>query len=134
MAHRTSQTLVSTAGELMQKFAKHSGLSSTNSTLPAAETEPTSSRYLWTDSYAVCNFLALGQPEQARALVIKVHQTLARERPPKGSYFASVGLMYNSPQYLSILYLFHRLFANEDEQDCGKNVKPKEGGSAGWIQ
>lgn len=48
-------------------------------------------RYLWTDAFAVCNFLALheatGAPEQlslARALVERVHEGLGRHRPDDG--------------------------------------------------
>ncbi|GAV05413.1 hypothetical protein RvY_15552-2 [Ramazzottius varieornatus] len=59
------------AEQLMQNFASRTGISSTDK-------EPT--RYLWTDSFAVCNFLALNQPEQALATIDSVHRTLTRER------------------------------------------------------
>src|SRR5258706_6251131 len=35
-------------------------------------------RYLWTDAYAVCNWLGLGDRERALRLVDAVHQTLGR--------------------------------------------------------
>ena len=37
-------------------------------------------RYLWTDAFAVCNYLALGRTEDAVALVERVHHTLGRHR------------------------------------------------------
>ena len=39
-----------------------------------------STRYLWTDAFAVCNYLALGEIEQAVSLVHEVHHTLGRHR------------------------------------------------------
>src|SRR5687768_7999762 len=38
-------------------------------------------RYLWTDAFAVCTLLGLGQAELARALVDQVHHVLGRHRP-----------------------------------------------------
>jgi hypothetical protein len=35
-------------------------------------------RYLWTDAFAVCNFLGLGRVEEALRLVNQVHQELGR--------------------------------------------------------
>ncbi|MUV13143.1 hypothetical protein GN331_02875 [Lysobacter sp. HX-5-24] len=37
-------------------------------------------RYLWTDAFAVCNFLALGETECAERLVEQVHAILGRHR------------------------------------------------------
>lgn len=37
-------------------------------------------RYLWTDAFAVCNFLGLGRVELARNLVHRVHHELGRHR------------------------------------------------------
>ena len=37
-------------------------------------------RYLWTDAFAVCNFIALGRIDQARDIVDRVHATLGRYR------------------------------------------------------
>ena len=37
-------------------------------------------RYLWTDSFAVCNLLGLGRTDRAVALVDEVHRTLGRHR------------------------------------------------------
>lgn len=37
-------------------------------------------RYLWTDAFAVCNFLGLGQTEQALTLIDRVHHMLGRHR------------------------------------------------------
>lgn len=38
-------------------------------------------RYLWTDAFAVCNFLALDEPDCAERLIEQVHSILARHRP-----------------------------------------------------
>jgi len=66
------------AGQLMDDFARRSGLVGT-------ETAPR--RYLWTDAFAVCNFLGLfaatGDAQMrshAIALVAQVHQVLGRHR------------------------------------------------------
>ncbi|MFW5950988.1 MAG: hypothetical protein ACOCVZ_02595 [Gemmatimonadota bacterium] len=37
-------------------------------------------RYLWTDAFAVCNWVGLGEVERAEALVERVHFTLGRHR------------------------------------------------------
>ena len=65
MDPRTSQ-----ATELMMQFAERTGLVG----------DQKQKRYLWTDAFAVCNFLALGMEDHARALVTRVHHTLARHR------------------------------------------------------
>ncbi len=64
--------------DLMAEFADQTGL--------AAGTQP--QRYLWTDAFAVCNYLSLhrhtgdqGYLELARRLVGQVHQVLGRHRP-----------------------------------------------------
>ena len=57
---------------LMMRFAERTGLGS-----PGAATQ----RYLWTDAFAVCNFLELGRDDLARVLVERVHHTLGRYRP-----------------------------------------------------
>jgi hypothetical protein len=62
---RTDQSL-----ELMLRFADRTGLTS--------QAEP--ERYLWTDAFAVCNFLALDRSDLALQLVDQVHQTLGRHR------------------------------------------------------
>lgn len=66
------------AAALMLGFAERTGLGS--------EREPR--RYLWTDAFALCNFLALaratGEPrygDLARRLVENVHHVLGRQRP-----------------------------------------------------
>ncbi|HEY4057204.1 MAG TPA: hypothetical protein VGM39_11380 [Kofleriaceae bacterium] len=41
-------------------------------------------RYLWTDAFAVCNFIALDRAGLAGELVDKVHRTLARHRDDDG--------------------------------------------------
>ncbi|WP_442498895.1 hypothetical protein [Methylobacter sp. sgz302048] len=63
--------------ELMTGFAERTGLSS----------ERPQRRYLWTDAFAVCNFLGLSRAtgekrhtEQALRLVDRVHHTLGRHR------------------------------------------------------
>jgi hypothetical protein len=58
------------ARELMRGFADRTGL--TSSRAP--------DRYLWTDAFAVCNFLGLGETELALRLVHEVHRTLGRHR------------------------------------------------------
>jgi hypothetical protein len=66
------------AASLMSEFAHHSGL---------APPAPTPHRYLWTDAFAVCNFLELHRRNDgsdslahARALISQVHHTLGRFR------------------------------------------------------
>ena len=65
--------------EVMIEFAEQTGLS------PAGKTPPR--RYLWTDAFAVCNFLGLYRQtwderhkEYALALVDQVHKILGRHR------------------------------------------------------
>lgn len=65
------------ASELMQRFADRTGLSG-----------GVQRRYLWTDAFAVCNFLALARSTGdarwtalARRLVHDVHHVLGRHRP-----------------------------------------------------
>lgn len=62
---------IAQARELMVDFAERTGLTSSR--------EPR--RYLWTDAFAVCNYLALDQSELALRLVERVHATLGRHRP-----------------------------------------------------
>lgn len=59
-----------TARDLMASFAERTGL---------VGTRP-QRRYLWTDAFAVCNFLGLGQIELAQQLVDRVHHELGRHR------------------------------------------------------
>ncbi len=66
MVHREAKA----ARALMASFAERSGLSS----------ERTPVRYLWTDAFAVCNWLALGDHELALQLINQVHHTLGRYR------------------------------------------------------
>lgn len=54
----------------MSSFAERTGLTSAR---PAV-------RYLWTDAFAVCNFIGLGDSALARRLVDQVHHTLGRYR------------------------------------------------------
>jgi hypothetical protein len=61
---RTSQAL-----DLMLGFAQATGLD---------DERAAQDRYLWTDAFAVCNFLALGETELALQLVDQVHRTLGR--------------------------------------------------------
>ena len=75
MKHNESQPIVR---EIMMKFARETGLS------PAGSAPR---RYLWTDAFAVCNFLGLyretGREEfrdLALQLVDQVHSTLGRHR------------------------------------------------------
>ena len=68
-----------TAAGIMRGFAVRTGLGS-------AEIQPT--RYLWTDAFAVCNFLGLHEEEgdsealhQALLLIDETHRVLGRHRP-----------------------------------------------------
>ena len=67
----------SQAAELMLDFARRTGVDS----------ERSADRYLWTDAFAVCNFLGLAEAtgearymELARRLVDQVHHVLGRHR------------------------------------------------------
>ncbi|HEY6033507.1 MAG TPA: hypothetical protein VIV58_04585 [Kofleriaceae bacterium] len=61
---------MTTSQELMARFAERTGLTGTRP----------QRRYLWTDAFAVCNFLGLGQDDRATALVAAVHRELGRHR------------------------------------------------------
>ncbi|MFT6895795.1 MAG: hypothetical protein ACJA13_000192 [Paraglaciecola sp.] len=70
------------AQTIMHKFAISTGLS------PVGATHSGSHRYLWTDAFAVCNYLGFyrqsAQPiwlQRAKDLVDQVHQTLGQHRP-----------------------------------------------------
>ncbi|MBJ6749650.1 hypothetical protein [Geomonas anaerohicana] len=82
---------VTLAGEIMLDFAALTGVS---------REEKPQRRYLWTDAFAVCNFLELyhrTQDEQwlllALRLVDQVHQTLGRHRPDsaKSGWLSGLG-------------------------------------------
>lgn len=64
---------MTTAHELMTRFVERTDVAG------AAGAGP-SRRYLWTDAFAVCNLLALGQTDLARALIGRVHRELGRHR------------------------------------------------------
>ena len=55
----------------MTRFAERTGLTSSRP----------QRRYLWTDAFAVCNFLGLGEVDLALRLVERVHGELGRHRP-----------------------------------------------------
>ena len=59
-----SRTVQATA--LMNRFVERTG---------------DSRRYLWTDAFAVCNWIALGERERALRLVERVHRVLGHHRP-----------------------------------------------------
>ncbi|CAN5909350.1 hypothetical protein BH11MYX2_BH11MYX2_10110 [soil metagenome] len=59
---------------LMMSFAERTGLVG----------DAPSRRYLWTDAFAVCNFVALDRVSLAGELVDAVHRTLARHRGDDG--------------------------------------------------
>jgi hypothetical protein len=61
---------VELAVDLMERFAARTGLTSSHP----------QRRYLWTDAFAVCNFLALDRVDLALALVDRVHHVLGRHR------------------------------------------------------
>ena len=56
----------------MMRFAERTGIMS-----PSSPTR----RYLWTDAFAVCNFIELRRDDLALALVDRVHHTLGKHRP-----------------------------------------------------
>lgn len=64
------------ARRLMQAYAEDTGLIGEGA-------QPT--RYLWTDAFAVCNFLSLGAARLALRLVEQVHHTLGRRDPRHGA-------------------------------------------------
>jgi len=59
-----------TPAELMASFADRTGLTGAKP----------QRRYLWTDAFAVCNFLGLGRIDDALALIGRVHHVLGRHR------------------------------------------------------
>jgi hypothetical protein len=59
-----------TSSELMTRFADRTGVTGANP----------QRRYLWTDAFAVCNFLGLGSIDDALALIDRVHHVLGRHR------------------------------------------------------
>ena len=72
-----SEPRIETAARLMEHFAAHT----------RADTGQPARRYLWTDAFAVCNYLGLARAtgdrawrECALALVEEVHHTLGRHR------------------------------------------------------
>jgi hypothetical protein len=74
----TSDQATATAAQLMSAFARRTGL------YPASQSQQ---RYLWTDAFAVCNFLELynrtGEENYCRCatdLIDRVHQVLGRHR------------------------------------------------------
>jgi hypothetical protein len=65
-----TDALPTTPAELMASFAERTGVTG----------ERTQRRYLWTDAFAVCNFLGLGETDRALALIDRVHHQLGRHR------------------------------------------------------
>lgn len=72
---------IARATELMNRFAERTGITS----------DAPQRRYLWTDAFAVCNFLGLAHSSNeqhytdvALRLVDRVHETLGRHRPDDG--------------------------------------------------
>lgn len=63
------------AHELMLGFAERTGLT---------DGQQAPERYLWTDAFAVCNFLALGEADLALRLVDQGHRVLGRSLPGDG--------------------------------------------------
>ncbi len=81
---------IEVASELMSRFAERTGLTGTQA----------ERRYLWTDAFAVCNFLALAratgdesQSKLAALLVERVHHTLGRHRndDPRSGWISGLG-------------------------------------------
>jgi len=77
-------TQVALAGEIMLAFAERTGLTGSGAA---------PKRYLWTDAFAVCNFLELGRrtgdprwEDLARRLVDQVHHVLGQHRGDDGRH------------------------------------------------
>jgi hypothetical protein len=68
-------TTAAQARDLMSAFAEDTGLVGSGRQVV---------RYLWTDAFAVCNFLAFGETDLALRLVDQVHRTLGRRDPRHG--------------------------------------------------
>lgn len=86
----TTPTAIVTAAEIMARFAERTGLVGDG---PVR-------RYLWTDAFAVCNFLELhrltgdeGHRRRAEALIEQVHETLGRHRAddPRRGWISGLG-------------------------------------------
>jgi len=78
--------------QIMAEFARRTGIT--------AEEKTQQSRYLWTDAFAVCNFLTLFQQsdryeyrDMAVGLVDQVHFVLGRQRPdePRRGWLSGLG-------------------------------------------
>ena len=69
--HHDDDEAFRAASALMHAFAQRTGL--------IGNAPP--KRYLWTDAFAVCNFLELGDNDRAERLVDQVHRILGRHRP-----------------------------------------------------
>lgn len=65
------------AHELMMKFVEGTGVSAS---LPGHCALSASRRYLWTDAFAVCILLGLGEQELALSLIFQVHHSLGKHR------------------------------------------------------
>jgi hypothetical protein len=81
MTNRTTNQGIEEASRIMERFAERTGLTS----------ERPPQRYLWTDAFAVCNFLGLSAAtgdqqytELALRLVDQVHRVLGRYRDDDG--------------------------------------------------
>lgn len=92
-----NQALTEQAIELMVRFAQRTGLTS----------ERPQQRYLWTDAFAVCNFLGLARAtgeqryvELALALVDRVHDVLGKHRPDD----SRVGWLSGLPEQVGALH------------------------------
>ena len=70
------------AAALMQAFAARTGLVG----------DAPARRYLWTDAFAVCNFLALGECALAARLIEQVHAILGAHRPDDARHGPLSGL------------------------------------------
>jgi hypothetical protein len=90
---RSKRAAVQQAGELMLGFALRTGLAAAGAGAAGAHRAAADStrRYLWTDAFAVCNFLALERATGERRdralaleLVDQVHRVLGRQRPDSG--------------------------------------------------
>ena len=74
----TSSSTIALARDLMETYAETTGLTGSRSAI----------RYLWTDAFAVCNFISLFEAtgdeqylRQAEVLISQVHHVLGRHRP-----------------------------------------------------
>ncbi len=122
------QALTEQAIELMLRFAERTGLTS----------EQPQQRYLWTDAFAVCNFLGLARATGggrylglALALVDRVHDVLGKHRPDD----LRVGWLSGLPEQVGALHPTCgglRIGKRLPERRAHEPFRPGDGMGSGW--